>query len=101
STLSLHGALPIAELCVVGKPVLFIPSPNVAEDHQAKNALALSNKNAAVVIRENELEEKFREVILQLLKSVEKRNELSENIKKLALPGATKAIVDEIEKLVA
>lgn len=99
--ISRAGAGSVSELCIVGKPVIFIPSPNVAEDHQAKNALALSNKNAAVVIRENELEEKFRRSILELLDSAEKREELSENIKKLALPGATKAIVDEVEKLVA
>ncbi len=97
--ISRAGAGSVSELCIVGKPVIFVPSPNVAEDHQAKNALALSNKKAAVVIRENELEEKFQNAILELLKSAEKRNELSENIKKLALPGATKAIVDEIEQL--
>ncbi len=95
------GAGSVSELCIVGKPVIFVPSPNVAEDHQAKNALAISNKNAAVVIRENELEEKFQSAFLELLKSTEKRKELSENIKKLALPEATRAIVDEIEKLVA
>jgi UDP-N-acetylglucosamine--N-acetylmuramyl-(pentapeptide) pyrophosphoryl-undecaprenol N-acetylglucosamine transferase len=99
--ISRAGAGSVSELCIVGKPVIFIPSPNVAEDHQAKNALAISNKNAAVVIREKDLEEKFKSAFLELLKSAEKRKELSENIKKLALPGATKAIVDEVEKLVA
>src|SRR5690606_27694884 len=95
--ISRAGAGSVSELCIVGKPVIFIPSPNVAEDHQAKNALALSDKNAAVVIRENEVEAKFKEAILELLRSEQKRKELSENIKKLALPDATKAIVDEVE----
>lgn len=97
--ISRAGAGSVSELCIVGKPVIFIPSPNVAEDHQAKNALALSDKNAAVVIRENEVEAKFKEAILELLRSEQKRKELSENIKKLALPDATKAIVDEVEQL--
>src|SRR5690606_30501362 len=99
--ISRAGAGSVSELCIVGKPVIFIPSPNVAEDHQAKNALALSNRNAAIVRRKNEIKEKNRNTILEIMKSTEKRNELSENIKKLALPNATKAIVDENEKLVA
>ncbi len=98
--ISRAGAGSVSELCIVGKPVIFIPSPNVAEDHQTKNAMAIANKNAAIVIRESELEDKFQENIILLLDSEEKRKELSDNIKKLALPNATSDIVDEIEKLI-
>lgn len=93
------GAGSVSELCLVGKPVLFIPSPNVAENHQAKNAMAISEKGAAVMLYENDLE-KFEETIILLLESEKVRKDLSENISKLALPGATIAIVDEVEKMV-
>ncbi|CAN5291678.1 undecaprenyldiphospho-muramoylpentapeptide beta-N-acetylglucosaminyltransferase [soil metagenome] len=98
--ISRAGAGSVSELCIVGKPVIFIPSPNVAEDHQAKNALALANKNAAIVIKEHELDEKFENSLTELLNSEDLRKNLSENIKKMARPNATAAIVDEIEKLV-
>ena len=97
--ISRSGALSVSELCLVGKPVIFIPSPNVAEDHQTKNALAISAKDAAILIRESELEEKFENQFLELISSEEMQNKLSENIKKLGKPNATKDIVDEIEKL--
>lgn len=98
--ISRAGAGSVSELCIVGKPVLFIPSPNVAEDHQLKNAMAVVSKKAAWMIRENDLVKDFEETILMLLNSAEIRKELSENIKQLALPQATAAIVDEVEKLI-
>ncbi|MCF4102345.1 undecaprenyldiphospho-muramoylpentapeptide beta-N-acetylglucosaminyltransferase [Gillisia sp. M10.2A] len=98
--ISRAGASSVSELCVVGKPVLFIPSPNVAENHQAKNALAVANENAAFVLDEKDLVEKFEETMLLILDSEKVREDLSENIKKLALPKATSAIVDEIEKII-
>ncbi len=98
--ISRAGAISVSELCIVGKPVLFIPSPNVAEDHQAKNARAVAEKNAALMLTENELEDKFETEFFGLLKSEEKQEELSRNIKELALPNATPAIVDEVEKLI-
>ena len=97
--ISRAGALSVSELCLVGKPVIFIPSPNVAEDHQTKNALAISEKNAALLIKESELDAKFEKEFSALLVSEEKQKTLSENIKKLAKPNATKDIVEEIEKL--
>lgn len=97
--ISRAGALSVSELCLVGKPVLFIPSPNVTEDHQTKNALAISEKDAAILIRESELVTGFKEVFLSLLNSETRQRELSENIKKLAKPNATKDIVAEIERL--
>lgn len=98
--ISRAGAGSVSELSIVGKPVLFIPSPNVAEDHQGKNALSVTQKSAALMLRETELEEKFESEFFSLLNSGEKQQELSENIRKLALPNATAKIVDEVEKLI-
>ncbi|MFP4845183.1 undecaprenyldiphospho-muramoylpentapeptide beta-N-acetylglucosaminyltransferase [Winogradskyella sp. PE311] len=97
--ISRAGAISVSELCIVGKPVIFIPSPNVAEDHQTKNAKAVVDKNAAILIKEKDLELKFEDSFLELISDEEKRNELSKNIKQLALINATNAIVDEIESL--
>ncbi len=96
--ISRAGASSISELCIIGKPVIFIPSPNVAEDHQTKNALSVVNKNAALLLKESELE-MFQTMFSELLKDEELQQKLSKNIKKLALPNATKDIVKEIEKL--
>lgn len=93
------GALSVSELCLVGKPVIFIPSPNVAEDHQTKNALAVSEKEAAIVIKENELDSTFETKFSELVSSEEQQRKLSDNIKQLARPTATKDIVAEIKKL--
>lgn len=98
--ISRAGAGSVSELCIVGKPVLFIPSPNVAEDHQTKNAMAIVHAKGAKMLKEEELDEKFQEVVKELLSDPSTINELSENISKLALPDATKDIVDEIEKLI-
>jgi UDP-N-acetylglucosamine--N-acetylmuramyl-(pentapeptide) pyrophosphoryl-undecaprenol N-acetylglucosamine transferase len=83
----------------VGKPVVFIPSPNVAEDHQTKNAMALVEEDAAVLIKESQLVAEFEPRFTELMDSKAKREALSKNIKKMALPKATEHIVDEIEKL--
>ena len=96
--ISRAGASSVSELCIVGKPVVFIPSPNVAEDHQTKNAKSIVDKDAALMIKESKLDT-FSVVFKSLLNDAERQERLSENIKKLALPSATKDIVDEIEKL--
>ncbi|MGB5555631.1 MAG: undecaprenyldiphospho-muramoylpentapeptide beta-N-acetylglucosaminyltransferase [Flavobacteriaceae bacterium] len=93
------GAGSVSELCIVGKPVIFIPSPNVAEDHQTKNAQALVNEDAAILISEKDLDKNFESVFCEIQKSTERQDQLRMNIKKLALPNATKHIVDEVEKL--
>ena len=98
--ISRSGASSVSELCIVGKPTIFIPSPNVAEDHQTKNAKAISDKNGAILIRESELETQFETVFSDLISSESKQAELSQNIKKLAKPNATKDIVEEIVKLI-
>ncbi|WP_298900435.1 undecaprenyldiphospho-muramoylpentapeptide beta-N-acetylglucosaminyltransferase [uncultured Psychroserpens sp.] len=97
--ISRAGASSVSELCVVGKPVIFIPSPNVAEDHQTKNAKAIADKNAAILIKESELDTTFENEFDALIASSEKRQALGEHIKRLALVNATKDIVDEVVKL--
>ena len=97
--ISRAGASSVSELCVVGKPVIFIPSPNVSEDHQTKNAIAITKNNAALLIAEKNLESSFESEFSIVLNSKSQQELLSENIKKLALREATKTIVDEIEKL--
>lgn len=97
--ISRAGALSVSELCIVGKPVIFIPSPNVAEDHQRKNAAAITQENAAIMIEEKDLDILFESEFRLLINSDERQAELSKNIKKLAKPNAAKAIADEVEKL--
>ncbi len=97
--ISRAGASSVSELCIVGKPVIFIPSPNVAEDHQTKNAQAIVDAKGAILLKESELDSQFSIVFEALLKDQGKQQQLSANIKKLAMPNATKVIVDEIVKL--
>jgi UDP-N-acetylglucosamine--N-acetylmuramyl-(pentapeptide) pyrophosphoryl-undecaprenol N-acetylglucosamine transferase len=98
--ISRSGASSVSELAIVGKPVIFIPSPNVAEDHQTKNAQAIVDKHGAILLKESQLDSEFQIVFEALLKDTEKQKDLSKNIKLLALPNATKEIVDEIVKLI-
>lgn len=98
--ISRAGAGSVSELCIVGKPVIFIPSPNVAEDHQNKNAQSITAHKAAISIEEKDLEAKFEHELKALLKDKEKQEKLSKNIKELAKPKATKDIVDIVEKLI-
>jgi UDP-N-acetylglucosamine--N-acetylmuramyl-(pentapeptide) pyrophosphoryl-undecaprenol N-acetylglucosamine transferase len=93
------GASSVSELCIVGKPTIFIPSPNVTEDHQTKNALALVNKEAALLIREKDLGQEFEDTFSGIMESEEEQEKLRSNISALAMPNATSDIVDEIEKL--
>jgi UDP-N-acetylglucosamine--N-acetylmuramyl-(pentapeptide) pyrophosphoryl-undecaprenol N-acetylglucosamine transferase len=98
--ISRAGASSVSELCLVGKPTIFIPSPNVAEDHQTKNAKAVVDKNGAILIKENELETTFETIFFNLIFNENLQNEISQNIKKMAKPNATKDIVAEIIKLI-
>ncbi|EDM43764.1 N-acetylglucosaminyl transferase [unidentified eubacterium SCB49] len=97
--ISRAGAISVSELCLVGKPVIFIPSPNVAEDHQTKNAMSISSKGAAIVLKETDADQNFESELALLLKDEQKQKQLSENIKKLAKPDATNEIVAEVIKL--
>ena len=94
------GALTISELCLVGKPAILIPSPNVAEDHQTKNAMALVEKNAAIMVHDKEAKEKMISTAIDLLNDDNKKMELTNNIKKLAKPNAAENIAKEILKLI-
>jgi UDP-N-acetylglucosamine--N-acetylmuramyl-(pentapeptide) pyrophosphoryl-undecaprenol N-acetylglucosamine transferase len=98
--ISRAGASSVSELCLVGKPTIFIPSPNVAEDHQTKNAKAIVDKKGAILLRESELDEKFEATFSDLISNENLQKELSHNIKSLAKPNATKDIVEEIIKLI-
>ncbi len=93
------GAISISELCVIGKPVILVPSPNVAEDHQTKNAEALSGQMAAVMIPDKDAERVLVDTILELLDDVKKQQELSENIKKLGISNADERIAAEVTKI--
>lgn len=94
--ISRAGASSVSELCVVGKPVIFIPSPNVAEDHQTKNARAIADKQAAILLRESELNEQFANTFSKLIANEAQQEALSAHIKALAQPNATKDIVNLI-----
>ena len=94
--ISRAGASSVSELCVVGKPVIFIPSPNVAEDHQTKNARAIADKQAAILLRESELNEQFVNTFSKLIADEAQQEALSAHIKALAQPNATKDIVNLI-----
>lgn len=98
--ISRAGASSVSELCIVGKPTIFIPSPNVAEDHQTKNAQAIVDKGGALLIRESELDTQFASIFNKMVSDENLQKSLSENIKKLAKVNATKDIVEEIIKLI-
>lgn len=98
--ISRAGASSVSELCLVGKPTIFIPSPNVAEDHQTKNAKAIVDKKGAILVKENELDDQFENTFSDLISNENLQKELSQNIKSLAKPNATKDIVEEIIKLI-
>ena len=94
------GALTISELCLVGKPTILVPSPNVSEDHQTANAKALVEKNAAILVKDIDAKETMIDVALELLSDQYKMEKLSENIKALAKPNAARRIVGEVFKLI-
>jgi UDP-N-acetylglucosamine--N-acetylmuramyl-(pentapeptide) pyrophosphoryl-undecaprenol N-acetylglucosamine transferase len=93
------GACTISELSVTGLPVILVPSPNVADDHQTKNAMSLLKRNAALMLRDSEAGEKLGDTIIELVNDTEKRKELSENIASMAFNDADKLIAEEILKL--
>lgn len=94
------GAIAVSELCIVGKPCILIPSPNVAEDHQTKNANALVSKNAALMVKDVEAKERLIPAIDELMNDEGLRKELSSNLQSMGIRDADKRIVEEVEKLV-
>ena len=98
--ISRAGAGSISEFCLLHKPVILVPSPNVAEDHQTKNALALVDKDAAIYVKDVEAKEKLLPVALETIANPEKLQDLSKNIAKLALPDSATIIAKEVLKLI-
>lgn len=98
--ISRAGAIAISELCIVGKPVVLIPSPNVAENHQTKNALALVDRGAALMVRDADCYNQTLPIVKELLASHDRQTKMKEAIDKMAVRGAADKIVDEIEKIV-
>jgi len=94
------GAMSISELCLISKPTILVPSPNVSEDHQTKNAMALVRENAAVLIRDNEAKEKLINQVIELVIDNETKHNLSSNIRKLGISDAADRILKEIESIV-
>jgi len=94
------GAISVSELCLIGKPIILVPSPNVAEDHQTKNAMALVENGAAILVKDSEAREKLVDEVIVLSSNSDKQNELSTAISKMAKPDATKEIVSEILKVI-
>jgi UDP-N-acetylglucosamine--N-acetylmuramyl-(pentapeptide) pyrophosphoryl-undecaprenol N-acetylglucosamine transferase len=97
--ISRAGASSISEFCLIGKPVILVPSPNVAEDHQTKNALALSTKDAAIYVKDSEAPSTLLELAVKTVNDEAKLKSLSENILKLALPDSAKIIANEVIRL--
>ena len=98
--ISRAGASSISEFCLIGKPVILVPSPNVAEDHQTKNAMALVNKDAAIYVKDAEAPDVLLKRALEIVNDDDKLKSLSVNIKKLGLPNSADIIADEVLKLV-
>ena len=97
--ISRAGAGSISEFCLLGKPVILVPSPNVAEDHQTKNALALVNKNAALYIKDSEATQKLLDTAIEAVHKPDLLKELSSNITKLAIKDSATIIAKEVCKL--
>ncbi len=97
--ISRSGALSVSEICIARRPVILVPSPNVAEDHQTKNAKALTDKDAAIMVTDNEASVRLVDEALKLIFNKHRGEILMENIARLARPNATLEIVNEIEKL--
>lgn len=99
--ISRAGALSVSELSIAGKPTIFVPSPNVAEDHQSKNAKTMVDNDAAVLVKDNEARQQLINRAIELIKDEAQKDRLSKNIKAMAKPNAAEEIVEEIVKLIA
>ena len=97
--ISRAGASSISEFCLIGKPVILVPSPNVAEDHQTKNALALSTRDAAIYVKDAEAPATLLELAVKTVNDEAKLKSLSDNVLKLALPDSADIIAKEVIKL--
>ena len=98
--ISRAGASSISEFQLIGKPVILVPSPNVAEDHQTKNAMALVDKHAAIYVKDSEAPETLLKLALETISDDQKLASLSENVKKMGLQNSADVIADEVLKLI-
>ena len=94
------GASSISELQLLGKPVILVPSPNVAEDHQTKNALALVKRGAAIMVTDADASASLVNTMLETVQNDQQISILGRNVKEMALRDAAERIVDEVEKVV-
>ena len=97
--ISRAGAIAVSELCHIGKPCILVPSPNVAEDHQTKNAQAVVNKSAALLVKDNEADSKLVNCLNALCEDENLQEDLAKNIKQLAVSDAAETIADKALKL--
>ena len=97
--ISRAGASSISEFCLIGKPVILVPSPNVAEDHQTKNAMALVNKDAAIYVKDADAPAVLIKKAVGIVEDAQKLGSMSENIKKLGLKNSADVIADEVIKI--
>lgn len=97
--ISRAGASSISEFCLIGKPVILVPSPNVAEDHQTKNAMALVNRNAALYVKDAEAKEQLIPLAIKTVGDDAKLKSLSENVLAMGLPDSARIIAEEVLKL--
>ena len=97
--ISRSGASSISEFCLIGKPVILVPSPNVAEDHQTKNAMALVNKGAAICVKDAEAPSKLLQMAVDTVNDDQQCAKLSENVLGLGLKDSANVIADEVLKL--
>lgn len=93
------GAGSISEFCLLGKPVILVPSPNVAEDHQTQNALALVNRNAALYVKDSEANQQLMNLAIETVRDDDKLKELGKNILDMALPNSAEIIASEVLRL--
>ena len=98
--ISRAGASSISEFCLIGKPVILVPSPNVAEDHQTKNALALVQKDAALYVKDSDAKEQLIPLAIKTVNDEARLRLLSENVRKMGLPDSAQTIAKEVIKLV-
>ena len=98
--ISRSGASTVSELCAAHKAAIFVPSPNVAEDHQTHNAMALVRKDAAILVKDSEAQEKLLPAAIELLADSERVRSMQENIAKLAKTDAAMTIAEEAYKLI-
>ena len=94
------GALSVSELCLVEKPAILVPFPYASEDHQTKNAMSLVEQNAALLVKDKDAKDELVQTTLRLLQDVDKQQELSKHIKKLAKPNAAKEIAETVLSLI-